>query len=209
MAHKFAEIAFTPGVKNEQELKGSRRGYARFEQGEANHDRLGEQEAAFIAARDSFYMATVSETGWPYIQHRGGPEGFVRVIDGKTIGFADFAGNRQYISVGNLRANDRVSMFFMDYANQTRLKLLGRVRLANSDDAALLEQLQVPGYRARAERGMIVSVEAFDWNCPQHITPRFTQSQVMSLVKPLKERLAELEAELAGQQAGSNRQVPV
>ncbi len=197
MAHKFAEIAFTPGVKHEQELKGSRRSYARFEGGEASHDRLGEHEASFIAGRDSFYMATVSETGWPYIQHRGGPPGFVRVIDNKTIGFADFTGNRQYISVGNLRADDRVSLFFMDYANQTRLKLLGRVRFTNEDDAALLEKLETPDYRARVERGMIVSVEGYDWNCPQHITPRFTQAQVMSIVMPLKERVAELETTLA------------
>jgi predicted pyridoxine 5'-phosphate oxidase superfamily flavin-nucleotide-binding protein len=197
MAHKFAEIAFTPGVKNEQELQGSRRSYARLEQGEANHDRLGEHEANFIAARDSFYMATVSETGWPYIQHRGGPEGFVRIIDNKTIGFADFSGNRQYVSVGNLRANDRVSLFFMDYPNQTRLKLLGRMRIAGNDEADLLQRLHVPDYRARTERGMIITVEGYDWNCPQHITPRFTQSQVMSIVTPLKERVAELEAALA------------
>ena len=199
MASKFAEIAFTPGVKNEQKLKGSRHGYARFEQGEANDNRLGEHEAAFIATRDSFYMATVSETGWPYIQHRGGPDGFVRVIDNKTIGFADFAGNRQYISVGNLRANDRVSLFFMDYANQTRLKLLGRVRLTGGGDAELLKQFHVPGYRARVERGMIISVEGYDWNCPQHITPRFTQAQVLSIVAPFKERIAELETALASQ----------
>lgn len=199
MAHRFAEIAFTPGVKNEQELNGSRRSYGRLEQGDANHDRLGEHEAAFISARDSFYMATVSETGWPYIQHRGGPEGFVRVIDDRTIGFADFAGNRQYISVGNLRANDRVSLFFMDYANQTRLKLLGHVRLTGDGDAELLKQFHVPGYRARVERGMIISVKGYDWNCPQHITPRFTQSQVLSIVAPFKERIAELETALASQ----------
>lgn len=201
MAHKFAEIAFTPSVKYEQEREGSRRSYARMELGEANHDKLGEHEASFIAARDSFYMATVGETGWPYIQHRGGPEGFVRVIDNKTIGFADFAGNRQYVSVGNLRSNDRVSLFFMDYPNQTRLKLLGRVRFVGADDVTLLAQLDVPGYRARVERGMIISVEGYDWNCPQHITPRFTQSQVMSVITPLKVRIAELEAKLVSQNA--------
>ena len=184
MAGRFAEIAFTPGVKNEQLINGSRRGYARLEQGEAEPGSLGAHEAAFIARRDSFYMATVSETGWPYIQHRGGPEGFVRIIDSKTIGFADFAGNRQYISVGNLRANDRVSLFFMDYPNQTRLKLLGRVRIIDGDDAALLGQLHVPDYHARVERGMIITVEGFDWNCPQHITPRFTRSEIMSIMKP-------------------------
>ena len=201
MADKFAELAFTPSVKSEQERKGSRRGYARLEQGDADHDRLGVQEASFIAARDSFYMATVSETGWPYIQHRGGPEGFVRVINDKTIGFADFAGNRQYISVGNLRTDDRVSMFFMDYANQTRLKLLGRGRLIGSSEARLFEQLYLPGYVARVERGMIITVEGYDWNCPQHITPRFTQTQVMAIVAPLKERLAESEAALVSLKA--------
>ena len=129
MGHKFAEIAFTPTVKKAQEHSGSRRSYARLEDGDAHHDNLGSREMAFIADRDSFYMATVSETGWPYIQHRGGPPGFVRILDEKTIGFADFAGNRQYVSVGNLQSDDRVSLFFMDYPNQTRLKLLGRVRL--------------------------------------------------------------------------------
>jgi uncharacterized protein len=197
MAHKFAEIAFTPNVKNEQERSGSRRSYARMEQGDDHHDRLGANEAAFIAERDSFYMATVGETGWPYIQHRGGPAGFVRILDEKTIGFADFAGNRQFVSVGNMQSNDRVSLFFMDYPNQTRLKLLGRVRLIGADESRLLEQLQLPDYRARVERGMIITVEGFDWNCPQHITPRFTETQVVAMVSPLKDRIAELEASLA------------
>jgi uncharacterized protein len=197
MGHKFAEIAFTPNVKNEQERSGSRRSYARMEQGDDHHDRLGANEAAFIAERDSFYMATVSESGWPYIQHRGGPAGFVRILDEKTIGFADFVGNRQYVSVGNMQNNDRVSLFFMDYPNRTRLKLLGRVRLIGADESKLLEQLQLPDYRARVERGMIITVEGFDWNCPQHITPRFTETQVVAMVAPLKDRIAELEASLA------------
>ena len=197
MGHKFAEIAFTPTIKKEQERSGSRRSYARIEEGDNHHDRLGADEAAFIAERDSFYMATVSETGWPYIQHRGGPAGFVRILDDKTIGFSDFAGNRQYVSVGNLQNNDRVSMFFMDYPNQTRLKLLGHVRLIGADDSKLLEQLQVPGYRARVERGMIITLEGHDWNCPQHITPRFTQTQILTMVAPLRDRIAELESALA------------
>ena len=198
MTHKFAEIAFTPKVKNEQERSGSRRSYARMELGDDHHDRLGANEAAFIAERDSFYMATVSETGWPYIQHRGGPTGFVRILDEKTIGFADFVGNRQYVSVGNMQSNDRVSLFFMDYPNQTRLKLLGRVRLTGPDDSSQLDQLQVPDYRARIERGMIITVDGFDWNCPQHITPRFSETQVVAMVAPLKDKIAELEAALAG-----------
>lgn len=176
MAHQFAAITFTPNVKKEQERSGSRRSYARLEEGDAYHDRLGAREAAFIADRDSFYMATVSETGWPYIQHRGGPAGFVHILDDKTIGFADFAGNRQYVSLGNLRGDNRVSMFFMDYPNQARLKLLGRVRLIEANDIKLLEQFQASSYRARIERGMIVTIEGYDWNCPQHITPRYIEA---------------------------------
>jgi uncharacterized protein len=197
MGHKFAEIAFTPTVKKVQEQSGSRRSYARLEDGEAHYDSLGSREMAFIAERDSFYMATVSETGWPYIQHRGGPAGFVRVIDEKTIGFADFAGNRQYVSVGNLQSDDRVSLFFMDYPNQTRLKLLGRVRLIDANEAELLERLRVPDYGARIERGMVITVEGYDWNCPQHITPRFTEAQVLAMVAPLRDRIAELESAFA------------
>ena len=197
MAHKFAAITFTPNVKKEQERSGSRRSYARLEEGEVHHDKFGADEAAFIAERDSFYMATVSETGWPYIQHRGGPPGFVRVLDDKTIGFADFAGNRQYVSLGNLRGDNRVSMFFMDYPNQSRLKLLGRVRLIGANDTKLLEQLRAPDHCARIERGMIITMEGYDWNCPQHITPRYTEAQVLSAIAPLNERIAELELCLA------------
>ena len=197
MGHKFAEIAFTPTVKKAQEHNGSRRSYARLEEGDALHYRLGAREADFIAERDSFYMATVSETGWPYIQHRGGPAGFVRILDDKTISFADFAGNRQYVSVGNLQTDDRVSLFFMDYPNQTRLKLLGHARLIEAGDAKLLERLQVPDYGARIERGMVITIEGYDWNCPQHITPRFTQAQVLSMIAPLRDRVAELESALA------------
>ena len=201
MGHKFAEIAFTPNVKNQQERSGSRHSYARLEMGSDHHDKLGPNEAAFIAERDSFYMATVSETGWPYIQHRGGPPGFVRILGEKTIGFADFAGNRQYVSVGNMQNDDRVAMFFMDYANQTRLKLLGRVRLVQLDESKLLEQLQLPDYRARVERGMVITIEGFDWNCPQHITPRFTETQVVAMVAPFKDKIAELEAKLVSLRA--------
>jgi predicted pyridoxine 5'-phosphate oxidase superfamily flavin-nucleotide-binding protein len=134
MGHKFAELAFTPNVKAEQTGRGSRRAYERFELSEDHHDVLGPQESAFISMRDSFYMATVSETGWPYIQHRGGPVGFLKVLDEKTIGFADFRGNRQYISVGNLKSDDRVSLFLMDYANKARLKILGRARIVDASD---------------------------------------------------------------------------
>lgn len=196
MGHRFAEIAFTPGVKAVQEQNGSRRSYARMEGGAPMRHRLSEREAQFIAARDSFYMATVSETGWPYIQHRGGPAGFLRVLDEKTIGFADFSGNRQYISVGNLSGNDRVSLFLMDYANRTRLKILGRVQLIAPDDAETMRKLTLDGVESRIERGFLIDVEAFDWNCPQHITERYTLADVEHATAALRARIAELEARL-------------
>ena len=185
MGHKFAELAFTDTVKEIQQSQGSRKAYARMESGEDRHDQLGQLEAEFIAQRDSFYMASVSETGWPYLQHRGGPAGFMRVIDEYTIGFADFSGNRQYVSTGNFQKNDRVSLFFMDYPNQRRLKLLGRVSLVGAQETDLLSRLTMAEYRARVERGFVIKVEAFDWNCPQHITPRYTQSVVDAQVAPL------------------------
>jgi predicted pyridoxine 5'-phosphate oxidase superfamily flavin-nucleotide-binding protein len=169
MGHGFAEIAFTPGVQGVQEQMGSRRGYARLLGGPAHHHRLGPNEAAFIGARDSFYIASVGATGWPYIQHRGGPKGFLRVLDDATIGFADFSGNRQYVSVGNIAGDDRVSLFLMDYPNRTRLKILGHARQIGLEDPAL-ERLIIPGYSARVERGLLIAIAAFDWNCPQHIT---------------------------------------
>jgi predicted pyridoxine 5'-phosphate oxidase superfamily flavin-nucleotide-binding protein len=198
MSHRFAEIAFTPTVKKVQEAEGSRTAYARMEHvPQEVNGALTDSEAAFIGARDSFYMATVGETGWPYIQHRGGPVGFVRVLDERTIGFADFRGNRQYISVGNLMTDDRVSMFFMDYPNRTRLKLLGRARIVGPDDAEILGRLESPDYKARVERGLLVTLEGFDWNCPQHITERFTLDEVRALSAPLFARIAALEAQLA------------
>ena len=196
MAHAFHDIAFTDGVKAVQTALGSRQGYARLEARETDHDRLGPREAGFIAARDSLYMATVGETGWPYIQHRGGPRGFVRVLDDRTLGFADFSGNRQYVSVGNLLSDDRVSLFFMDYANRTRLKLFGRAKPVGLEETGILDRLALPGYRARVERGLLVRVEGFDWNCPQHITERYTLEEIESAVAPLRRRIAELEARL-------------
>ncbi|WP_072376483.1 pyridoxamine 5'-phosphate oxidase family protein [Hyphomicrobium sp. NDB2Meth4] len=196
MGHKFAELAFTPNVKAEQEAQGSRASYARFEVGEDHHDVLGPQEAAFIGMRDSFYMATVGETGWPYIQHRGGPSGFLKVLDERTLGFADFRGNRQYISVGNLKSDDRVSLFLMDYASKTRLKILGQARILDPSDNETLKRLVLPAYRAQVERGLLISVEAFDWNCSQHITQRFTLAEVEAATEPLLMRIGELERAL-------------
>jgi len=196
MGHKFAEIAFTPTVRAMQAAQGSRDAYAPFDEGEAHHHRLGAAEAGFMAERDSFYMASVSETGWPYVQHRGGPAGFLRVLDEQSIGFADFQGNRQYVSVGNLARNDRVSLILVDYGQRRRLKILGRARIAGPGEE-VLGRLAVPGYRARVERGVVIRVEAFDWNCPQHIQPRATDAEMEAVVSPLRARIAALEAQLA------------
>lgn len=196
MGHRFAELAFTPSVKAVQEQRGSRRSYARFEGGETVRHQLGAPEVGFIAARDSFYMATVSETGWPYIQHRGGPKGFLRVLDEKTLGFADYSGNRQYISVGNLAVNDRVSLFLMDYTNKARLKVLGRARVVSGDALETMAKLSVGGVDARVERGVLIDVEAFDWNCSQHITERYSLADVEQATLALRARIGELEANL-------------
>ncbi|MBT5030880.1 MAG: pyridoxamine 5'-phosphate oxidase family protein [Proteobacteria bacterium] len=185
MGHKFAEIAFTPAVKNIQSSQGSRASYARMEDRQDSNHLLGEREAEFIGARDSFYMASVSETGWPYVQHRGGPIGFMKVIDEQTIGFADYAGNKQYVSTGNLSKDDRISLFFMDYPNRRRLKMFGRVSIVtktvdkdgDKQDPETIAKLEDDDYRARIERAFVINVEAFDWNCPQHITPRFTEPE--------------------------------
>ena len=178
MAHKFAEIAFTPTVRAIQSTQGSRAGYSRMDEGEDYNHRLGARESSFIAARDSFYMASVSETGWPYVQHRGGPAGFTKVLNERTLGFADYSGNRQFVSVGNFETDDRVALFFMDYPNRSRLKILGRVRVVGLEETGLLVRLEDNDYAAKVERGFVIEVEAFDWNCPQHITPRFTEAEV-------------------------------
>lgn len=198
MPHAFASIAFTPAVRKVQEAGGSRAAYARLEglPGTVNRA-LGPDEAEFLAARDSFYLASIGETGWPYVQHRGGPPGFVRVLDATTLGFADFRGNRQYVTVGNVGAEPRVSLFFMDYPNRRRLKVFGRARLVGLEDEALLSRLESPHYRARVERAFVITVEGFDWNCPQHITPRYTREEMSEVTGPLLERIAELERQLA------------
>ena len=182
MGHKYAELMFTENVKTIQQDKRSRSNYAAMEQGEDYNFLLSKNEAAFIAERDSFYMASVGETGWPYVQHRGGPKGFMKVLDAQTIGFADYSGNRQYISTGNFASNNRVALFFMDYPNRTRLKLSGRVTVIGNEEQDLLQQLTPDNYRARIERGFLIHVEAFDWNCPQHITPRYTEEQVEDII---------------------------
>lgn len=174
MTHRFAEIAFTPAVREAQTHDGSRAACARLEADGRPNDTLGERETAFLARADSFYLATVSETGWPYVQHRGGPRGFLRVLSPTRIGFADFRGNRQLVSVGNASKSDKASLILVDYARRQRLKLLGRIGFvaAESAGAALLEALVPAGYPARVERLALIDVVAFDWNCPQHISPR-------------------------------------
>jgi hypothetical protein len=199
MSYPFAAIAFTDAVRAAQTRNGSRAQYQRLEARAGLNAELSERETAFIAARDSFYLATVSETGWPYVQHRGGPPGFLKVIDPRTLAFADFGGNRQFVSVGNAATNDRVALFLMDYAHQTRLKLLGRMRMFDLGDAPpeVVFEVELPGYPARIERVAMIEVAAYDWNCPQHITPRFTAAEVRAAAQPLHDRIAALEAQLA------------
>lgn len=195
MAYGFMDIARTPSVKAAQEANGTAARWDGFK-GHRAFDRFTDAEKQFIAERDSFYMATVSETGWPYVQHRGGPPGFLRVLDDKTLAFADFRGNLQYISIGNATANDRVSLILVDYPNRRRLKIFARIEVkALSADAALAEKLVLPGYKAMPERVMLLHLEAFDWNCSQHITPRFTEADLAPALAPVRMRLEQLEAE--------------
>lgn len=192
----FGDIAFTDHVKAEQQARGSREMYAGMTARPAP-DGFSEREAAFIAMRDSFYMATVSEDGWPYIQHRGGPRGFLKVLSPTQLGFADYRGNRQYVSVGNLQTEQRVSLFLMDYPNRARLKLLGRARVQEAaDDPVLVQQLDIEG-QGKVERLFTIEVAAFDWNCPQFITPRFTEDELAASLSPIVEELQTLRQENA------------
>ncbi|WP_428803011.1 2Fe-2S iron-sulfur cluster-binding protein [Vibrio kyushuensis] len=197
MAHQYTKLVFTDNVKQVQREQNSRDGYATMEHGEDYNFLLSENEANFISERDSFYMASVGETGWPYVQHRGGPIGFMRVLDERRLGFADFSGNRQYVSTGNFRSNDRVSLFFMDYRNQRRLKMMGRIELVADDDWDTLAQLEVEGYPASVERGFIIHIEGFDWNCPKFITPRFTENEVEQILSPILSENEQLKAQVA------------
>jgi predicted pyridoxine 5'-phosphate oxidase superfamily flavin-nucleotide-binding protein len=191
MGNQFAQIAFTPSVRAVQESMGSRRNYASVDDGPVSNRDLGPDESEFIGARDTFYMASVSESGWPYVQHRGGPPGFLKVLDSN-----DYRGNRQYVSVGNLLKDDRVALILMDYPHRLRLKILGHTRIVPPAEQELLVKLQTKGYGARVERGFVIRVAAFDWNCPQHITPRYTQREVQSVVGSLQARIADLESRL-------------
>ena len=201
MRHRFADLTFTPAVQAEQSRRGSRAAYAAASASNsdgATADLLEEREFAFIEGRDSFYLASVSESGWPYVQHRGGPVGFVRRLDERTIGWAEYVGNRQYVSAGNTAADDRVAMIFVDYPHRERLKILGHLRSYDAKERPdLTPRLGIGHYKARLERFVVVTVEAFDWNCPQHITPRYTLAEIEKLVAPLHVRIAELEAQLS------------
>jgi predicted pyridoxine 5'-phosphate oxidase superfamily flavin-nucleotide-binding protein len=193
MSYGFLDIAVTQSVQAAQREMGASALWEDF-RGDRAFDRFTPNEAAFIAERDSFYMATVSETGWPYVQHRGGAPGFVKVLDDRTLALPDYRGNRQYISLGNLRADDRVSLIMMDYPRRARLKIYGHIEAVPlAADPALAERVLNPASKGKPERILKLRLEAFDWNCPQHITPRFTEPEIAQAMQPLRERLAALE----------------
>ncbi len=195
MSYGFLDIAVTPSVRAAQTAMGSDKVWIDFK-GYREFDRFTENEVAFIAERDSFYMASVSQTGWPYVQHRGGQKGFLKLVDDRTLVFADYRGNRQYLSVGNLAADDRVALILMDYAGRSRLKILAHVDIVALDaDPALAEFVAMKGRKVVPERTMLLHLETFDWNCAQHIIPRFTEAEIATAVAPLKQRLVTLETE--------------
>ena len=194
MAHKFLDLTFTPEVKAAQQHY-----YGRSQSlpPATQDDPLGPDEIAFIESRDSFYMASVNETGWPYVQHRGGPPGFAKVISPNEIAFADYKGNRQMLSTGNLATNDRVCLFLMDYPRRERLKLLGHAEVLDArDHPELVARIAAPELVKITERIFKIRIVSYDWNCPKYITPRYTAAEVTEAISPLKARIAELEAEL-------------
>jgi predicted pyridoxine 5'-phosphate oxidase superfamily flavin-nucleotide-binding protein len=202
MGNKYLEIAATDSVKRVQQRLGSRTAYARREGGPAIHQQLGPEEISFIEAQDTFFLASVSETGWPYVQHRGGPKGFLKVLDQSTIGFPEFSGNRQYLSFGNILQDPRVSLFLLDFRRQERLKIFGRATLAErAENPDLFRRLETENLPSKVERGIIIQVEAFDWNCSQYIVPRFSEDEVRDLLQPLKQRINELETRIRNQES--------
>lgn len=197
MPYGFMDIALTSSVREAQAEMQADHLWADFK-GSRESDRLTETEVTFIEQRDSFYLASVSETGWPYVQHRGGPPGFLKIIDDRTLAFADFRGNRQYISTGNFRTNRRASLILVDYARRSRLKIYGHVEAISIDsDVALRERTIEPAYGAKTERIFRMRLAAFDWNCPQHITPRFTEREIIASVQSLQDSIVRLEHENA------------
>ena len=206
MARAFADIAFTPAVLAEQDRQHSRDAYAKLLAPEAEpRDAIGPAEADFIARRDGFYQATVGETGWPYVQFRGGPAGFLKVLDEKTLAYADFRGNRQYLSVGNLKAGSRLALILVDYPNRRRLKVWGSARIVErGDDPALVARLHDPDYRARPERAVVIDVAAFDWNCPQHLPQRYTLEELEPAFAKIRAEVNQLRAENAALKAAAD-----
>lgn len=202
MAYGFLDIAVTPAVRAAQEENGVAEMWQDFK-GDREFDCFDEPAKRFIEARDSFYLASVSETGWPYVQHRGGPPGFLKVLDERSLAFADYRGNRQYISMGNVAANSRVCLFLVDYPHRVRLKIYAHAEvIALETDRGLHALVEDPQYRGHPERLFRLRLAAFDWNCAQHITPRFTAEQLDDVLEPLHARLAALEAENAALRAG-------
>jgi hypothetical protein len=204
MSRHYDDIAFTEAVSHVQERYGSRSFYdrrnARRRRGDGRErgDALSQDEREYLGERDSFYLATVSATGWPYVQFRGGPPGFLRVVDDHTLGWADFRGNLQYISTGNLADNDRVALIVMDYPNRQRLKIYGHARVASvEEEPGLVAKLTLPDYDAVVQRAVVVSVAAFDWNCQQHITPRYTVAELGAPLAAMRQRIRDLEVENA------------
>ena len=191
----ISDIAFTPTVKAVQERLDSRKIYASMEQKGGWKDRVTPDLAEFIAERDTLFIGTVSADGQPYIQHRGGPPGFLKVLDAQTLGFADYSGNRQYITMGNLEDNAKAFIFLMDFANRRRIKIWVTAEVVE-DDPELMEKVSDPDYPAKPERAFVFRVAAWDVNCPQHIRPRFTKGEIDSTVQPLEARIRKLEAEV-------------
>lgn len=196
MAKNFASLAFTDAVKEMQKKMGSRKSYARMER-ETYVDGLTENEIDFIVQRDSFYMASIGENVFPYIQHCGGPKGFVKVLDAKRIGFIDFKGNVQYISVGNIATNNNVALIMVDYPGRTRLKILAKAEIVElKNDDSLFEFLDLGEYKFRPERMMVLHIETYDWNCPQHITPRYTVEDIEAAFAPQRNQIIALQNEV-------------
>lgn len=194
MTKSFGSLVFTPAVKALQERYGSRRQYERLEQRGEVQGGLGPDEKEYIRERDTFYMASIGESGWPYVQHRGGPKGFLKAIDSNTLAFADFRGNKQYISTGNLLVNNRAALILVDYPRQLRLKILGRVEIFEGEKANdWLSKVRDPEYKATTERVYVIRIEAFDWNCQQHIIPRFTLDEIRSVLEPIEKEMQDLQ----------------